>query len=79
MRVQRSCDRCVVKIEQSFRDSRVVGSPFTFNISSSIPATAIYEVTLLEDGIYLFRVNNSMYAPDGPQVGEFSLLIEVMS
>jgi hypothetical protein len=60
-------------------DSRIAGSPFTFSVSSSIPATAIYEVTLPEDGTYLFRVNNSAYGQEGPQVGDFSLLIEVIS
>jgi hypothetical protein len=60
-------------------ESRFAGSPFTFSVSSSVPATAIYEVTLPEDGTYLFRVNNGAYGQEGPQVGDFSLLIEVIS
>jgi hypothetical protein len=59
-------------------ESRGMGSPFTFNISSSVPATAIYEVTLPEDGTYLFRVNNGAYNQEGPAVGGFSLLIEII-
>lgn len=37
------------------------------------------EVTLPETGAYLFRVGNGVYSPEGPLVGNFSLLPEEIS
>lgn len=55
-----------------------MGSSFVFNVNSSVPATAIYEVTLPQEGTYLFRVSNGAFSPAGPAVGDFSLLVEVI-
>jgi hypothetical protein len=55
------------------------GAPgFYLNIGGNAPGTAIYEVTLPQDGVYLFRVNNGVYSETGPVEGAFSLLIETV-
>jgi hypothetical protein len=55
------------------------GAPgFYLNIGGNAPGVAIYEVTLPQDGVYLFRVNNGVYAESGPAEGEFSLLVETI-
>jgi len=54
------------------------GSPFVFSANGSTPGMVIYEVTLPEDGTYLFRINNGAYSPEGPAEGDFNLLVEVV-
>lgn len=52
---------------------------FIMSVNGGLPAAVTYEVTLPADGVYLFRVNNSAYSYDGPQSGEFSLMVEVIN
>lgn len=45
------------------------------NVFSSQSGTIIVDVTLPVDGVYLIRVTNGVFSPDGPISGEFELTI----
>lgn len=54
-----------------------VGAPiFSANMSSATSASFIYEVTLPVNGVYLVRVSNGLFSPEGLIAGDFSLLME---
>ena len=48
------------------------------NVGSAVPGLVTYEVTLPQDGVYFIRVNNGRTGPEGPTMGNFRLLIEVV-
>lgn len=51
---------------------------FYMSLNSSVPSTYTYEAQLPFDGIYLFRVSNGIYLPEGPSIGEFGLKVEII-
>lgn len=53
-----------------------MGMAFYLGGNSSTEATLIYEVTLPQDGVYIFRISDSSYNPDGQPDGTFRLLVE---
>jgi hypothetical protein len=53
---------------------------FNASMSSAVSATFSYEVTLPVSGVYLVRVNNGIYNPQGTLLaGDFTLLVESAS
>jgi hypothetical protein len=53
-----------------------MGMMYYFSANSSAAGTVIYEVALPHDGVYIFRVGDSAYNPDGQPDGTFRLLVE---
>jgi hypothetical protein len=52
-------------------------SPFVFGFNATQPGAGSFSFELPTDGMYLLRVNNGVYAPEGPQVGAFSLMVDL--
>jgi hypothetical protein len=53
-----------------------MGMTYYFSANSSAEGTIIYEVSLPHDGVYIFRVGDSAFNPDGQPDGTFRLLVE---
>jgi len=49
---------------------------FSASMSSATSASFSYEVTLPVNGVYLVRVGNGLFSPEGPTAGDFNLLME---